>query len=49
MFELLERSRELGLLRAIGLTRLPVMRGMIDDVVALVAELRQIFPAESAT
>jgi AcrR family transcriptional regulator len=30
--------------RAIGLTRLPVMRGMLDDVVALIGEVRQVFP-----
>jgi AcrR family transcriptional regulator len=30
--------------RAIGLTRLPVMRGMLDDIVALIAELRLVFP-----
>jgi AcrR family transcriptional regulator len=30
--------------RAMSLTRLPVMRGMIDDIVALVAEIRQVFP-----
>ena len=30
--------------RALSLTRLPVMRGMIDDVVALIAEIRQVFP-----
>jgi AcrR family transcriptional regulator len=31
--------------RAMSLTRLPVMRGMVDDVLALVAEVRQLFPA----
>lgn len=30
--------------RTIGLARLPVMRGMFDDIVALVGELRQVFP-----
>jgi AcrR family transcriptional regulator len=35
--------------RAIGLTRLPVMRGMLDDIVALIAELRLVFPIEPAT
>jgi AcrR family transcriptional regulator len=34
--------------RAIGLTRLPVMRGIIDDIVALVAEIRQVFPITDA-
>ena len=30
--------------RAIGLTRLPVMRGMIDDIITLINEIRQVFP-----
>jgi AcrR family transcriptional regulator len=30
--------------RAIGLTRLPVLRSMLDDVIALIAEIRQFFP-----
>src|SRR5204862_6864244 len=30
--------------RTMSLTRLPVMRGMIDDIVALIAEIRQVFP-----
>jgi hypothetical protein len=30
--------------RTMSLTRLPVVRGMIDDIVALIAEVRQIFP-----
>ena len=30
--------------RAISLTRLPVMRGMLDDIVALIGEIRQVFP-----
>jgi hypothetical protein len=30
--------------RATALTRLPVMRGMVDDIVALIAEVRQLFP-----
>jgi hypothetical protein len=30
--------------RAISLSRLPVMRGMIDDLVALITEIRQVFP-----
>jgi AcrR family transcriptional regulator len=34
--------------RTLGLTRLPVVRGMIDDIVALIAEVRQIFPIVEA-
>lgn len=30
--------------RVMSLARLPVMRGMIDDIVALIAEIRQVFP-----
>lgn len=30
--------------RAISLTRLPVMRGMLDDIVALIGEIRNVFP-----
>lgn len=30
--------------RAIGLARLPVIRGMLDDVVALIVQVRQVFP-----
>ena len=30
--------------RAISLTRLPVMRGMIDDIIALIGEIRAVFP-----
>jgi AcrR family transcriptional regulator len=35
--------------RTMSLTRLPVVRGMIDDIVALIAEVRQIFPIVEAT
>jgi AcrR family transcriptional regulator len=36
--------------RAIGLTRLPVVGGMLDDIVALIGEVRQVFPTtEEAT
>lgn len=31
--------------RAIGLTRLPIVRGMIDDLVALISEVRRVFTA----
>jgi AcrR family transcriptional regulator len=31
--------------RAIGLTRLPVVRGMVDDLVALIGEVRRVFVA----
>jgi hypothetical protein len=31
--------------RAIALTRLPVMRTLLDDVVALIHDIRQVFPA----
>jgi AcrR family transcriptional regulator len=34
--------------RTMSLTRLPVVRGMIDDIVALIAEVRQIFPIVEA-
>ena len=34
--------------RTLGLTRLPVVRGMIDDIVALIAEVRLIFPIVEA-
>ena len=34
--------------RVMSLTRLPVMRGMIDDVVALISEIRQVFPIVEA-
>jgi AcrR family transcriptional regulator len=30
--------------RTMNLTRLPVMRGMIDDIVALIGEIREVFP-----
>ena len=30
--------------RCIGLTRLPVMRSLIDDVIALIQDIRQVFP-----
>ena len=30
--------------RAMSLTRLPVMRGMIDDIIALIGEIRAVFP-----
>jgi AcrR family transcriptional regulator len=32
--------------RAIGLTRLPVVGGMLDDIVALIGEVRQVFPTK---
>jgi AcrR family transcriptional regulator len=35
--------------RALTLTRLPIVRGMIDDIVALIAEVRQIFPIVEET
>ena len=35
--------------RAVTLTRLPVMRGMIDDIVALIGDVRQIFPIVDAS
>jgi hypothetical protein len=31
--------------RAIALTRLPVMRSMVDDVVALIPDIRVLFDA----
>ncbi|MBW3575732.1 MAG: hypothetical protein KY450_12850 [Actinobacteria bacterium] len=31
--------------RAIGLTRLPILRGMVDDLVALINEVRRVFTA----
>jgi hypothetical protein len=34
--------------RAMSLTRLPVMRGMIDDIVALISEIRAVFPIVDA-
>jgi AcrR family transcriptional regulator len=34
--------------RVMSLTRLPVMRGMIDDIVALIGEVRQVFPIAEA-
>jgi AcrR family transcriptional regulator len=34
--------------RAMSLTRLPVMRGMIDDIVALISEIRAVFPIADA-
>ena len=34
--------------RAIGLTRLPVVRGMVDDLVALIGEVRRVFVAPDA-
>jgi hypothetical protein len=30
--------------RAIALTRLPVMRSLLDDVIALIQDIRQVFP-----
>lgn len=30
--------------RAISLTRLPAMRGLLDDIIALIDEIRQVFP-----
>src|SRR5439155_26408808 len=30
--------------RAISLSRLPVMRAMLDDIVALIDDIRQVFP-----
>jgi AcrR family transcriptional regulator len=33
------------IVRAIGLARLPTMRNMLDDVVGLISDIRQIFPA----
>jgi AcrR family transcriptional regulator len=33
--------------RAIALTRLPVMRTLLDDLVALIHDIRQVFPATS--
>ena len=33
--------------RAIALTRLPVMRSLLDDVVALLQDIRQVFPRAS--
>ncbi|MBV9951398.1 MAG: TetR family transcriptional regulator [Acidimicrobiia bacterium] len=35
--------------RAIGLTRLPVVGGMLDDIVALIGEVRQVFPTTEET
>jgi AcrR family transcriptional regulator len=35
--------------RAIALTRLPVMRGMLDDLVALIHEIRSVFPLPDAS
>jgi AcrR family transcriptional regulator len=35
--------------RAIGLTRLPIMRGMIDDIITLIDEIRQVFPMVDPT
>lgn len=32
--------------RAVGMTRLPVMRGMVDDLVALLGEIRVMFAGE---
>jgi hypothetical protein len=34
---------------AIGLARLPVMRAMLDDVVALIDEIRIVFATDAAT
>ncbi len=34
--------------RVMSLTRLPVMRGLVDDVVALIGEIRQVFPIVTA-
>jgi AcrR family transcriptional regulator len=34
--------------RTMSLTRLPVMRGMVDDIVALISEIRQVFPIADA-
>ena len=34
--------------RVMSLTRLPVMRGMIDDIVALIGEIRAVFPIVEA-
>lgn len=34
--------------RALSLTRLPLVRGMLDDIVALIAEVRQVFPIIAA-
>ncbi len=31
--------------RAIGLTRLPILRGMVDDLVALINEVRRVCTA----
>ena len=39
----LQRTAPL-VVRAINLTRLPVMRAMLDDVVALIHDIRQVFP-----
>ena len=33
------------IVRAIGLSRLPTMRSMLDDVVGLIGDIKQIFPA----
>jgi len=35
--------------RAIALTRLPVMRTLLDDVVALIHDIRQVFPMADTT
>jgi AcrR family transcriptional regulator len=35
--------------RAIGLTRLPVMRSLLDDLVGLIHDIRQVFPIVDAT
>jgi Tetracyclin repressor-like, C-terminal domain len=43
----LERTAPL-VVRVIGLSRLPVMRSMIDDIVALVTEIRLLFPTPPA-
>jgi AcrR family transcriptional regulator len=40
----LQRTAPL-VVRAIALTRLPVMRTLLDDVVALIQDIRQVFPA----
>jgi hypothetical protein len=33
---------------AIALARMPVMRGMLDDIVGLIDELRHVFPSPPA-
>jgi AcrR family transcriptional regulator len=43
----LQRTAPL-VVRAIALTRLPVMRSLLDDVVALLQDIRQVFPTADA-